>query len=80
MNVSEIAVNRRPELRRVGITFPERHHVVAAAKRVLLELGLDCTIDPLGISLPVPRFSATYYLGALERLTGTPGWNEWDNT
>ena len=40
MNVSEIAYNRRPELRCVSVTFPSRTHVMQRAIRLYQDLGL----------------------------------------
>lgn len=78
MNITELARTKPPNLRRVGITFQHRHQVVEQAMHLYRDLGIACDINELAISIPVPRIAATWYLGALERATGTPGWNEWD--
>jgi len=77
MNIADL-VHGHPEHRRVGITFPDRIRLVTCAKRIYLELGIACDLDETGISIQVPRIAAPLYMGALERATGIPGWNDWD--
>jgi hypothetical protein len=78
LNVADISRQRPPELRRVGITFPTHTRVMDSAIRIYRDLGIALDIDGDTISIPVPRTAASWYLGALERFTGTPGFSCWD--
>jgi len=78
VNVSEIAINRRPELRRIAVTFPDRTRVMACGIRLYQELGIDCDLTDNTISMRVGRVAAPLYAGVLERLTGIPAQNDWD--
>lgn len=78
MNVSEIAVNRRPELRRVSVTFPTRLHVMERAIRLYQDLGIDVELDENTISYQCGRIAAPLIAGVLERMTGIPATNEWE--
>lgn len=78
MNVSEIAINRRPELRAVSITFPDRLRVMQCAIRLYQEIGIDCELDDNTISVHVGRIAAPMYQAVLERMTGIPAVNDWD--
>ena len=40
MNITDLVRGPHPEARRVGIHFPDRRYVVAAAKKLYLELGI----------------------------------------
>lgn len=79
MNVSEIAINRRPELRRVAVTFPDRTRVMACGIRLYQELGIDCDLTDNTISIHVGRIAAPLYAGVLERITGIRADNAWEN-
>lgn len=78
MNVSDIAVNRRPELRRVSVTLPDRTHVMQRAIRLYEDLGLDCELDDCTISYRCGKVAAPLIAGVLERMTGIRACNGWD--
>lgn len=78
MRISEIARNR-PELekRRVGITVDNIHRMEYGI-RILETSGIDCTAEETTIFVEVPRAAAQWAQGAIERATGTPAYNDWD--
>ena len=78
MNVSEIAINRRPELRPVSVTFPDRTHVMERAIRLYQDLGLDVQLDDCTLSYPCGRIAAPLIAGVLERMTGIRADNAWE--
>lgn len=78
MNIRDIAIGQPPERRRIGIAFDQRHRVMAAAKKIYVELGVPCDVDEWTISLNVPRLSASFFAGMLERATGRIAFNEWE--
>ena len=78
MHVSEIATGKPPQLRRVGITFPTRKPVMDTAVRIYRELNLDPEIEHHTIYFQCPRILASFYMGLIERYTGHPAWNEWE--
>lgn len=78
MNITDLVTTKRPELRAVGIHYDTRIPVIQTAKRLYLEHGIACNITDTTISIDVPRIAATWWMGALERLTGHPGFNNWD--
>lgn len=78
MNIAELVTTERPELRRVGIHYENRIPVVMTAKKLYLEHGIRCDIDGTTISIEVPHIAAAWWMGALERLTGRPGFSDWD--
>lgn len=80
MNIADLVRGPRPESRRVGIHFPDRYYVVAAAKKLYLDLGVACELEHETIYVTVPHVAAQWYLGLLERATGHIGFNDWDNT
>lgn len=77
MNIADLVTTARPELRAVGIHYESRIPVVMTAKRLFVEHGIACDIDNTTISIAVPRIAADWWMGALERLTGHPGFNDW---
>jgi hypothetical protein len=78
MNVRDVTVQPAPELRRVGIHYPNRLHVMESAVRIYRDLGIALEIEDNTIYLDVPRVAANWYRGAFERFTGTPAFNEWE--
>jgi hypothetical protein len=78
VNVSDIAVNRHPELRKVAVTFPSRLHVMERAIRLYEDLGIDVQLDGNTISVCCGRVAAPMYQAVLERMTGIPATNGWD--
>lgn len=78
MNIAELVTTDRPELRAVGIRYENRIPVVMTAKRLYVEHGIACDIAGTTISIAVPRIAAGWWMGALERLTGHPGFNDWE--
>jgi hypothetical protein len=78
MNVKDVTVQPAPELRKVGIRYPDRLHVMEHAVRIYRDLGIALEIEDNTIYLTVPHIAANWYLGALERYTGTPGFSDWD--
>jgi hypothetical protein len=77
MNIADLVSRHHPELRRVGVRFEDRTPVVAAAKKIYLELGIACDLEDNAITVTTVRTAAPWYLGLLERATGIPGFNEW---
>jgi hypothetical protein len=78
VNIADLVTGQRPEHRDVGIRYENRLHLVSDAKRIYLELGIACDLHDLSISYSVPRHASRWVAGALERLTGHPAYNEWD--
>jgi hypothetical protein len=78
MNVADISIHRPPELRRVGITFETHIKVMDTAIRIYHDLGIALDIEHNTISIQVPRIAANWYLGAIERYAGVPGFSRWD--
>lgn len=78
MNITELVRTDRQPLRAVGIHYDTRIPVVMTAKRLYLEHGIACDVEDTTLSLQVPRIAATWWMGALELLTGHPGFNDWE--
>jgi hypothetical protein len=78
MNISEIAINRHPELRRVSVTFPSRLHVMERAIRLYEDLGLDVELDDDTITYRCGKVAAPLIAGVLERMTGIRADNAWE--
>jgi hypothetical protein len=79
MNVKDVTIQPAPQLRRVGIHFNNRLHVMEHAVRIYRDLGIALEIENNTIYLDVPKVAASWYLGAFERFTGTPGFSDWDH-
>jgi hypothetical protein len=78
MNVADISIHHPAELRRIGITFDTHTKVMDTAIRIYQDLGIALDIEDNTISLAVPRIAANWYLGAIERYAGVPGFSRWD--
>ena len=85
MRVSEITP-AKIETRRVGVRFPSRDGLMAAAVRLLMERNLDCHVgeddptDPRRYEIWVDEIelNASYVMGAIERELGVMAFNEWE--
>lgn len=78
-NVADIAIHRGGELRRVGVTYPDRLHAMDDAIRLYEAFGIACDLseDRTTMSYPVPRPAGQFYAGMFELFTGRIAYNEW---
>jgi hypothetical protein len=78
MHTSEIAIARPPELRKVGIHFENRLHVMDTAVNIYRDLGFDLEVANTTIYLECPRPVAAFLMGMIERYTGRIAFNDWE--
>jgi hypothetical protein len=78
MRVSEIAINRGPELRRVGIHFDDHTFVMETAVRLYHRFGLDLEVTEYECYIEQPRDLAADTMGRIERYTGRMAFNDWE--
>lgn len=79
MNASDICISKPAPNRRVGIHFHTHTHVIDAAIGLYRDFHIDCTIENDTIYIQCPRIAADYFMGLMERYTGTPGFNDWND-
>jgi hypothetical protein len=78
MRISSIVPGHHDATRRVGIHFQRRTDAMQAAVHLYRVHGIDAELQETSLWVDAPRHLAPHVMALLERATGTPGFNDWD--